>query len=153
MSDILGQTQPLLKYSSSCQCTLASSDGNILYYHLLGGVIPGNSLILCLIHALVVLIAIQIHQQTQCINNPNGESRHPQNSPPERVPHAPMASGDSTRRINVNQATVPQPTSLQIESKEESSMCATEFQGKPAKRQCPPGTFSDKLQAYQSIWG
>ena len=30
-------------------CTLASSDGDILYCHLLGGVLPGNSSILCLI--------------------------------------------------------------------------------------------------------
>ena len=46
---ILGQTQPLLKYLLSCLCTLASSDGGILYCRLLAGVLPGKSSILYLI--------------------------------------------------------------------------------------------------------
>ena len=38
-------------YSNNCQIVnaLASSDGDILSYQLLGGVLPGNSSILCLI--------------------------------------------------------------------------------------------------------
>ena len=47
--DVLEWTQPLLKYLSSCKCTSASSDGNILYCSLLGRVLPGNNSILCLI--------------------------------------------------------------------------------------------------------
>ena len=62
-----------------------------------------------------------------------------------------MAPGGSTGWTSMNQATVPWSTSLQAESKKASSICTIELQGKPARRQCPPGTKTDNIQAYQSI--
>ena len=41
---MLGWALPLLKYSLSYQCTLASFDGDILYFHLLGRVLSDSSL-------------------------------------------------------------------------------------------------------------
>ena len=46
--EVLGMIQPLLRHSSNCFMTLASSTGDIVYYLLEGGTESGSRSILCL---------------------------------------------------------------------------------------------------------
>ena len=101
----------------------------------------------------MVLTVVQIHQQTQYTNHPNGESRRPQ------TPH----QQDTTcphgirRLYRIDKCEPSNCTTINLLAnrvqRSKFNICATELQGKPARRWCPPGTLTDKVQAYQSIWG
>ena len=64
-----------------------------------------------------------------------------------------MAPRDLTSWINVDQAIAPLSTSLQMESKEASSMSTIELQGKPARRWFPPGTLPIKYRPTNQYGG
>ena len=131
----------------------ASSDGDILYCCLLGGVLPGNSLILCLIFMLlwywwwfkyisklstqiIPMVSLGVprlptSKSTTCPHGIKRLNRMDKCEPSNCTTINLLANGVQRSKFNMH----------------------IELQGKPARRQCPPGTLTRQVQAYQSIWG